>query len=170
MKRFLSVLIAGLVLSVGTTVFAEEMKVAKEGDNAPEFSLTNPISGKTVSFMKDIKGKTSALIFMNTGCSACLAEVQEVNDLKKDVGDKLTVWAIAVDKRGEAVVKAYAEQYQFDVNYLIDPTFTLPPQFGFSYTPALVIVNKDGKIVLTRGGYNPAAAKGELTKAIKAKL
>ena len=175
----LSVLVVGLTVSAhaadekkaapaaAAKPAVEAPKVVKVGDVVPEFSLTDPISGKKVSFEKDIKGKTTAIVFMNTGCSACLAELMEMNDLKKEVKDKLQIYAIAVDKRGEAVVKAYAEQYQFDVNYLTDPNFTMPPVYGFSYTPAMILVDKAGKVSHSSGGYMPGADAGKLASAIK---
>ncbi len=186
MKKLLSLCCALLLTAFAGAAFAADAKapaaapaapaapapppVAEVGEAVPDFTLLDPISGKQVNFTKDIKGKTTAIVFMNTGCTACLSELTEIDKLKKDVKDKLNVVAIAVDKRGEQVVKAYAEVYQFDATYLIDPTFTLPPQFGFNYTPAMILVGKDGMIKLSRGGFNPSADQGKVAAAIKALL
>lgn len=181
MKKLLSIGCALLLMTAAGAAFAADAKapapaapaapaeppVAKVGDAVVDFTLPDPISGKKINFMKDIKGKTTAIVFMNTGCSACLAELTEIDKLKKDVKDKLNIVAVAVDKRGEAVVKAYAEAYQFDVTYLIDPSFTLPPAYGFNYTPAMILVNKEGKIVLSMGGFNPSTDSGKTAAAVK---
>jgi peroxiredoxin len=173
MKKLFAILMAVMLLAAfgGNVIAEEEAGPAKVGDAVPDFTLKDALSGEDVNFGKDIKGgkKITALIFMNTGCSACLAEIREINDFiteEKD-GGNINAYAIAVDARGEAVVKGYNERYQFKVNYLLDPDFTLPPVFGFSYTPALVVIDKDGKIVATQGGYNPARDKGKIKELFK---
>lgn len=154
----------------GTVLAQDEMPpIPKAGDPAPDFTLTNAIDGDEVNFNKDIKGKAkvTVLSFMNTGCSACLAEVQEISSVVEEVGDKVAAYCLAVDKRGEAVVRSYHETYGFKVSYLLDPDFTIPGMYGFSYTPALVLVDKGGKILYMKGGFNPARDKGTIAKKIK---
>jgi thioredoxin-related protein len=65
---------------------------------------------------------------------------------------------IAVDIRGEKLVKSYSEHYKYNVDYLLDPRFTIPPVYGFNYTPALVLLDKSGKVVYKKGGYSPTEA------------
>jgi thiol-disulfide isomerase/thioredoxin len=148
---------------------AEEPAPLKVGDLVPDFTLRNGLAVGEVNFASDIKGKAavSAIVFFNTGCSACLAELDEVCKAAKDLGDeKLRVYAIAVDKRGEQSVKAYYEIYKYPATYLLDPTFTLPPKFGFTYTPASLLVDREGRIVFMRGGYDPIKDNGVITREI----
>ena len=173
MKKFLILtLAAALLCGFALPVLAqeEEPPVLKVGDQMADFNLKEAIMGRDVSFSKDFKGKAkmTAVVFMNTGCSACLAELQEVNEAVATLGkDTLQAVAIAVDKRGEAVVKAYNETHKFDVTYLLDTEFTLPPMYGFSYTPAMIIVDKKGSIVYAKGGYNPHRDKGKVAEKLK---
>ena len=133
-----------------------EPPVAKVGDQVPEFKLKNAITGESTDWGKDVKGKAkhTVVVFMNTGCSSCLAELMTVRDTTREMKD-VAIYAIAVDKRGEEVVKAYYQSYKIDVNYLVDTNFDVPPQFGFNYTPAMIIADKSGKIIFSKGGFRP---------------
>lgn len=141
----------------------------KTGDLVTDFTLRNGLAAGDVNFVKDIKGRSAVtvLLFFNTGCSACMAELDEASKVAKELGDdKLKVYAIAVDRRGEQAVKAYFEIYKHQATYLLDPTFTMPPKFGFSYTPASLLVDRDGKIVFMKGGYDPVRDNGIITQEI----
>ncbi|MBI5118243.1 TlpA family protein disulfide reductase [Candidatus Poribacteria bacterium] len=158
--------------AAGQEVKQEAPKVYEVGDTAPDFSLPNAITGSTMALNKDILGKDAKLIaltFMNTTCSACQAEVSLLSDMAKKYGDKFKVCLIAVDMRGEKLVKAYNENYHYKVDYLLDPEFTLPPTFGFKYTPGLVLMDNKGKILYKKGGYVIADAD-VLIKEVKNRL
>lgn len=185
MKKLMVLALAGMVTVAlcGSTIAADpkaapaapaaaapapEPPVYKVGDAVPEFKLKNAITGEQVSFEKNIKGKTkhTVILFMNTGCSSCLAELMEVDHATKGNKD-FAVYGIAVDKRGEEVVKAYFDQYKIEVNYLVDPDFVMPPMFGFEYTPAMIIVDKNGQIKEAKGGFNPNKDKGKIAEMLK---
>jgi thiol-disulfide isomerase/thioredoxin len=139
----------------------EFIRVYEVGEQAPDFKLNDGITGAPVEFSKDILGKGDALIaltFMNTTCSACQAEVSLLSRLAGMHEGKLKVYLIAVDMRGQKLVKSYNENYKYNVSYLLDPRFSLPPSYGFGYTPALVLLDKDGKILYKKGGYYPKDA------------
>jgi thiol-disulfide isomerase/thioredoxin len=113
--------------------------------------------------------KTVALAFMNTTCSACQAEVSLLAKLAAKNVDTLAVYLVAVDVRGDRLVKTYSENYKYKVQYLLDPSFSIPPLYGFNYTPALVLLNKAGEIVYKKGGYTPADADA-LIEAVQGNL
>lgn len=152
-------------------VLADEKDKAplKTGDPVPDFTLKDGLAAVDVNFAKDIKGKAAVtvLLFFNTGCSACMAELDEASKAAKELGDdKLKVYAFAVDRRGEQAVKAYYEIYRHQATYLLDPTFTMPPKFGFTYTPASLLVDREGKILFMKGGYDPVKDNGIITQEI----
>ena len=141
----------------------------KAGDMLPEFTVMGypgeaPVDGKTLIG----KATATAIVFFNTGCSSCLAELTEASVALKAVNDptKLLVYAVAVDKRGAKSVEMYEESYKFGVNYFLDPDFKLPPKFGFRYTPAMVVVDKTGRITEIKGGFDPVAEKGSVQKLL----
>ncbi|RMG58495.1 MAG: TlpA family protein disulfide reductase [Deltaproteobacteria bacterium] len=161
MRKHLSVIaVATLVLVLAFSfAFAEEAakpKIPGVGDMVVDFTLPD-LNGNEVNFNKDIKGKHEAtfIIFMTSACSACQAEVAAINDIVKKYGDKVGMYCVAVDLRGADTVKPYAETYQYKATFLLDPKFTVPRKFGFSYTPSVLIVDKGGKIVFKKGGYMP---------------
>ncbi len=172
---FVSWLLLSLVILPGgrLAMAQEESAVLKVGDAMPDFALKNGLTGQEVRFQVDILGKSEAVafVFFNTGCSACMAEMEEVSTTAKELGDqKLLVFGFAVDKRGEQAVKAYNNIYGFKATYLLDPIFSIPARFGFNYTPAGVILDAQGKIVFLKGGYNPVKDAGLFAREIKSLL
>lgn len=145
----------------------EAAPVAKVGDMAPALKLKDAVTGENTDVNKALKGKMSLVVFMNTGCSSCLAEMMELN---KAFGknDKVQLVAIAVDKRGEDAVKVFWESYQIKASYFVDPGFAVPPMFGFEYTPAMILLDGSGKIVYMKGGYNPNRDNGKLVSDLGA--
>ncbi len=143
-------------------------KVLGVGDMVADFNLTDGLSGAPVSFSKDILGKTklTAISFMNTACSACAAEIRFFSQLAGKYPE-LRLVAIAVDSRGEAVVKSYNDHNKFNASYVLDPEFTQPPKYGFNFTPAVLLVDKSGKIVHVKGGFNPMMDPDDLTKTVE---
>jgi len=161
-----------LCLWAPTAPAAEEAKPAPKvlgvGDKVAEFSLTDGLTGAPVSFEKDFLGKSklTAISFMNTSCSACNAEIRFLSQLAGKYPDFKLI-AMAVDSRGEAVVKSYNENNKYKASYVLDPEFTQPPKYGFNYTPALVLIDKSGKIVVVKGGFNPMVDPDDLTKTVE---
>ena len=157
---FMPVLALALLVSAVPALAQSETKVYEVGDAAPDFTLPDGISGEDRQLSADIVGQAdlTALAFMNTTCSACQAEVSLLSKLAARHDGKLKVYMIAVDVRGQQLVKSYAENYKYNVEYLLDPRFSIPPVYGFNYTPALVVLDKSGKIVYKKGGYTPTDA------------
>jgi thiol-disulfide isomerase/thioredoxin len=123
------------------------------GDRAPNFKLRDGLSGQPVELNGLLGDSVVALTFMNTTCSACQAEVTLLSKLAGKHEGKLKVYLVAVDMRGQKLVKAYAQNYKYNVGYLLDPQFSIPPLYGFNYTPALVLLDKEGTIIYKKGGY-----------------
>lgn len=83
MRRFLVIVLVGIFIAgiCGSTLAEEkvEKKYGPEiGMYLKDFSLINPLDGKKYS-LKDLSkdGKDVALVFMQTACSLCLAELRE---------------------------------------------------------------------------------------------
>lgn len=150
---------------------AAKPKVLGPGDKMENFTLTDGLAGSKVSLEKDFLGKSKllAVSFMNTSCTACNAEIRLLSQLA-DKHPDLKVVAVAVDARGEAVVKSYNEHKKWNVTYVLDPEYTQPPKYGFNYTPALVLADKSGKILMVKGGFNPITEADELAASIESKL
>ncbi len=136
------------------------------GQRVPDFSLPG-IEGDQVSFERDIRGKAplTLLFFMTTGCSPCIDELKEIDEFIAKNPGKVDVWCVAVDLRGAQTVAPFQQVNRFQVKYLIDPKFTLPRAFGFSYTPSLAVLDTKGMLIHKKGGYSPNERLSELISA-----
>jgi len=151
-----AVFLAGLLaLCPGPPATAADRPV-EVGQKVPEFSLPG-LDGGAVSFERDIRGKAplAVFFFMTTACSACYEELKEINDFIGKNSGKIEVWTVAVDLRGAQTVAPYQKANNFRVKYLIDPKFSLPRVFGFTYTPSLAVVDAKGVLLHKKGGYSP---------------
>ncbi len=140
-------------------------KPVEVGQSVPEFSLSG-LDGASVSFQKNIRGRAplTMLFFMTTACSACYDEMKEINDFVARNPGKLDVWCVAVDLRGAQTVGPYAKTNAFRVKYLVDPKFSLPRIFGFTYTPSLAILDARGVVLHKKGGYSPSENISDLIR------
>ena len=155
-------LVAGAAVLCASLVFGAAKgygldKPIEVGQAVPEFTLTG-LDGSPVSFQKNIRGRAplSILFFMTTACSACFEEIEEIDSFVAKNPGKVDVWCIAVDLRGIQTVAPYAKANKFRVSYLVDPKFSLPRAFGFTYTPSLAILDARGIVLHKKGGYSPS--------------
>ncbi len=156
MKRFfLTVLTLSMLFFLVIPLESARASELKEGDMMGDFSLPNGLTKKITNFNDDIKGKSkiTVIIFANTACSACRKELKLLSILSTKYDD-LTTYVILVDMRGKDIVADYNDQFRYNVTYLLDPEFTIPPQYGYSFTPSLVVVDKEGVIVYKKGGFS----------------
>ncbi len=163
MKKIGFLVLLILAFSLLTPASGQDKNGLDVGDRVTNFKARD-LSGREISFDEDILSRTSRtmIFFMTTACSACYEELKDISEFVEDNEGKLSVWAVAVDLRGEKTVKPYAETYKFAADYILDPKFKLPRLFGFSYTPSFVLIDGDGKILYKKGGFTA----GENVKAI----
>ncbi len=164
MTRRLLPLLAVLLVAIASPAFSEERSIGV-GQPVPEFSLAG-LDGQTVSFRKDIRGKAplTVIFFMTTACSACFDEIREIHEFASKHPAKLEAWAVAVDLRGAQTVGPYQQSNRFRVKYLLDPKFSLPRVFGFTYTPSLVVVDANGVILHKKRGSAPNERVSEILR------
>lgn len=169
MKRTWAGLFAAvLVLAICLPAYAEEPPAEKPygsevGKYLKEFSLKNPLDGKTYTLAEIAKdGKDSVLIFMQTACSLCLAEIREFERSKDRLEGNLNVFLVAVDI-DPGRIKPYVEGNNIDFPLIHDGDATLLEGLKFNSTPSLVVVDKTGKIKIKKTGFDA----GEVRAMIK---
>lgn len=169
--------IAALMAGVSLSAFAADTKVPtsmvtigegdemleaevelKIGDPAPEFSLPN-LSTDKMEHLKDYMGKPTVLFFIQSACYSCLQEAKALQELKAKYGESINVIAVGVDLLGKPMLVSWAAHNNINYPVLLDPIFSVPEKYGFSYTPSSVIIDKEGKISFIHAGYRPADAK-----------
>lgn len=124
------------------------------GDAAPEFSLPNLSTDKMES-LKDYMGKPIVLFFIQSACYSCLQEAKALQGLKEKFADKVNIIAVGVDLLGKPMLVSWAAHNNIDYPVLLDPIFSVPEKYGFSFTPSSVIIDKDGKIAFIHAGFRP---------------
>jgi thiol-disulfide isomerase/thioredoxin len=128
---------------------AAPVKPLGVGDKISNLSLTG-LDGKNAEVAVD-KGLV-AIVFFNTSCSACKAEMALLNAMSKQ-NKALKVIAVSVDAQGAKTTKLFVESSNYDkFAFYIDPEYKSPERFGFSFSPALVVV-KDGSITMKHPGF-----------------
>jgi cytochrome c biogenesis protein CcmG, thiol:disulfide interchange protein DsbE len=125
----------------------------KIGDQAPSFSLPNLATDKMES-LSDYLGKPIILFFIQSACYSCLQEAKALKTLKQKYPG-LEVLAVGVDLLGKPMLVSWAAHNDINYPVLLDPIFSVPEKYGFSFTPSSVIIDQEGKIVFIHAGYRP---------------
>ncbi len=144
-----------MVSALGTIAVADaEPMIFKVGMMAKDLKADDK-DGNIVDILKEAKGSKSAIVFMNTACSACLGEVKFLVDLLREDPKGKKLFIISVDYREYSIIESYRVRNGFDLGiWLQDADFAIPPKFGFMFTPAMVILGTDGMVVYSKAGYN----------------
>ncbi len=153
------ILMAALALAVCGVTGAQAIEV---GANAIPFSLINPVSRQEVAFPEAAGGKPALIVFFNTSCSACEAELAAAQNYLKDKKDAFKLIGIAIDAGADStprVIKYMEEKKLLDQTILVDPKFAVGEKYGFNFTPASVGVGADGKVKFILNGFSRAEAR-----------
>jgi len=142
----------------------------KVGDVIGDDLMVTTMDGKQISLKKGLEKDYNLIQFMTTACSACRSELTTLLEYQESVKDKLAIYPIAGDMSGAPAVERYKKKMILEMTFYLDSEFSLPPVFGFTFTPSIAILDKQGKILYTKGGYMPsdkAELIGELNTIIK---
>ena len=146
------------MVSIGEDELEEDEVELKIGDKAPDFSLPNLNTDK-MEGLKDYLGKPTILFFIQSACYSCLQEAKAFQEMKDRYKDKINIVAVGVDLLGKPMLVTWASHNNITYPVLLDPIFSVPEKYGFSYTPSSVIIDKDGKIAFIHAGFRPDDVK-----------
>ncbi len=132
--------ISTMLRTIGAVTYKDFMW---EGLQLPEINFTD-LNGKEYN-LDFIKGKTLVLDFWYIGCTACVHEFPDLNELKnKYAGSKNIVFAsIAPDK--ENALRKFLKKTDFQFDVIPDTALYLVKKLGIQSWPTEVVV-KDGKV------------------------
>ena len=129
------------MVTIGEDALEDETEVElKIGDKAPEFSLPNLSTDKMES-LKDFLGKPTILFFIQSACYSCLQEAKAFQEMKDRYKDQINVIAVGVDLLGKPMLVTWASHNNITYPVLLDPIFSVPEKYGFSYTPSSVVID-----------------------------
>lgn len=154
----------------GTTTTSGNPTTKDDESNVTDFTLTD-VEGKSVS-LSDYLGKQAILIdFWATWCKPCIAEMSHLQKMYDAHKDKFVVLAVSMDaSETEAQVAPTVKTKGWTFPVLLDSETRVVglynPRRAAPYT---VLIDRHGKIVKKREGYNPGD-EAEIEKDIEAAM
>lgn len=143
------------------------------GAPAPDFKVTD-LAGKEFH-LKDCCGKDAVLLFFwSFFCGPCREEIPMINEMTKLYSGK-GLQVVGVNLDGAEMKKAITkfvetEKIEFRIVFdeLVGDSFLVADPYGVAGTPALFILDKDGKIAFTSlGAVTGQQLKEEIEKVVK---
>lgn len=138
----------------------KRVKLIREGDQAPEFTLPS-LDGKAVS-LSSYRGKVVMVHFWATWCPPCVEELPALERLYHAyVGKDLEVLTISVDEGGASDVGQFMRKNEFALPVLLNPGQSVARAYGTFKFPETYLVDREGivrrKIIGAADWTSPAA-------------
>lgn len=151
--RFLSALVALVSFVVlALTVSQSHGSALSSGDVFPALKLKEVESDSVVEVRDLIAGKVGAVVFMATTCGVCKRELLALKEISSRQ-PSLAVIAVSVDNAPGGKIAAYKGKHGLDFKFLSDPDLEAGNVFGFRFTPGMVLTDRNGRVVLLKGGF-----------------
>jgi thiol-disulfide isomerase/thioredoxin len=123
---------------------------------APMFTF-QPVSDGPVS-TGPVTGKVLVIDFFATSCGPCIAELPELARASAEVRDKgdIEFVVVASDAGGDTPerFKSFVQRRHVTLPLAYDLGGKAHAAFGFTGVPALVVLDRTGRVRLTHEGYN----------------
>lgn len=154
------VVVAAFVFGVGfggaSIVSADVIGV---GGEVTSLMAKDLASGKQVNIVEGVD-KPTIIAFMQSACRACLDEIRNTQTWLNDNPGKVNFILVSVDMAAsKELLDGYAKKWKIRGTWYSDPDFAIPPVFGMNFTPGMVILGKDRKVIMIKKGWNSGQAK-----------
>ncbi len=127
-------------------------KFDKVGDNLPPMTLKSLKGDLTVEL--DKMKKPALIMFVNSSCAACRAELYAFTKLAEKNKDKLATLVVSVDFDPQNTVTRFPDLAAMPYDVMDGSDFKVASALGFNFTPATVIADGSGKQVFRKGGFS----------------
>ncbi len=128
------------------------------GNEVRDFRLETLDHGRF--YFADHRGRVGVLLFFSTICLGCKEELAALSEMARELSSPgLWVAAACVDSGDRAEVQSLARGLSVTIPVLLDPGGKLFSRWGFREVPATVVIAPDGRVDLSRQGYDPAVMK-----------
>ena len=137
---------------------AGRLEQLQVGSEPPEFSV-NDLAGHQVALSGFRHHKTVALYFWATDCDLCVGAMPAVERLHHQFEDRgVEIIAVNVGD-GSDLVRRFSDRNKYTFRMVADGDRTIGDLFGVGAIPALVVVDRNGRVTQTQVGDNPAKAR-----------
>ena len=150
MKKATLIVIIAVLGIIGFLFFygqnsGQRVKIVREGDRAPEFSVRS-LDGKTVS-LSSYRGKAVMVHFWATWCPPCVEELPTLERLyRANFGKDLEILAVSVDEGGADAVGQFMQKNRFSLPVLLNPDKSVASAYGTFKFPETYLIDRDGII------------------------
>ncbi len=140
-----------------------------EGFFHPNLTLI-AVTDSTKKSLSDFRGKIAIINWWATSCKPCLIEIPELNKIKDEFINEDKLEFIAIND-GESInkIESFIETYEFNfTQYCLSKEYA--SKIGINGIPRTVIIDKSGKVIYDRVGYNKNNSAEELINQIEKAL
>ena len=142
-KKSICLFLALLLIVI--TGCRRDAPVAREGESAPDFTLTG-LSGEKVR-LSDFRGKVILLNFWASWCPPCREEIPALVSLEKAMAGKdFRMLAVAIDKGGRDAIVEFLKREGVTLPVLLDPDGSVGKTYGITGVPETFVIDKKGTI------------------------
>jgi peroxiredoxin len=124
--------------------------------DAPAFTL-QPVSNGAVP-LTPMPGKILVIDFFSTSCAPCIAELPELTAVLADLSnDRNIAFVLVASDRGNDTperFRSFAQRRHLTLPLAFDVGGKAHDSFRLTGVPALVVIDRTGRVRLTREGYN----------------
>lgn len=124
--------------------------------SAPTFSFQPVSDGKVPT--GPITGTVLVIDFFSTSCGPCIAELPELARVRADLQDRGDIQFVVVASDAGADTpqrfRSFVQQRRITLPLAFDSGGKAHKAFGFTGVPALVVLDRTGRVRFTHQGYN----------------
>ncbi|MBM7634176.1 thiol-disulfide oxidoreductase ResA [Geomicrobium sediminis] len=146
----LSILMMTIAYLFYNNLIREDVAYVTEGDQAPNFALTN-MHGERVA-LEDYQGQGVFLNFWGTYCPPCEEEMPYMEAEHQKYMDKdVEILAVNVGE-SELIINRFAERLQLTFPILQDQNSNVMDRYGVRQLPATYLIDESGEVIHIRVG------------------
>lgn len=169
MRRALPYLILVAVVSLIIYAF-QPADTLREGQTAPDVVLRFTEDGLQRS-LSSYRGEVLVLDFWSTGCAPCRSSMPQIEQFHQRYrGKGVAVIGVAVDVEDYNRVVQFAKEVGVTYPIAADTSMEAEQYYQIRQLPTLVVIDKDGVIVMKREDYDPQNILNPLEEAVQRAL